>query len=108
MTLAWLKACLGRGELLPVNRLTPLFRPLPHVLPLPGFQGLTVAVSQFHVEQRDVLKTLIERLGASAVRTCAPVTRSRSPPAVSCARSHPARTQRSKRNKYQLGQAAAL
>ncbi|KAG2445614.1 hypothetical protein HXX76_000224 [Chlamydomonas incerta] len=65
VTVAWLKACLGRGELLPVHRLTPLFRPLPHALPLPGFQGVTVAVSQFHPEQRDVLKTLIERLGGT-------------------------------------------
>ncbi len=64
MTLAWLAACLRDAELLPARRDTPLFRPLPHALPLPGFVGLHVAVSQYHNEQRETLRELITRLGA--------------------------------------------
>ncbi|GLC59247.1 hypothetical protein PLESTB_001466100 [Pleodorina starrii] len=63
VTVAWLRACIARGELLPAKRETPLFRPLPHALPLPRFQGLTLAVSQYHVEQREVLQQLISGLG---------------------------------------------
>ncbi|GIL70596.1 hypothetical protein Vretimale_3713 [Volvox reticuliferus] len=65
VTVAWLRACVSRGELLQVKRETPLFRPLPHALPLQRFQGVIVAVSQYHVEQREVLEQLISRLGGT-------------------------------------------
>lgn len=63
VTVSWLRACVTQGSLLPVKRETPLFRPLPHALPLPRFQGLVLAVSQYHREQREVLEELISRLG---------------------------------------------
>ncbi|GIL47106.1 hypothetical protein Vafri_4019, partial [Volvox africanus] len=65
VTVAWLRACVSRGELLQVKRETPLFRPLPHALPLQRFQDVVVAVSQYHVEQREVLEQLISRLGGT-------------------------------------------
>lgn len=66
VTVAWLRECVARQELLVCKRETPLWRPLYWKLPLRGFSEVVLAVSQYHAEQRDVLRELVTRLGGCA------------------------------------------
>lgn len=72
MTLKWLDLCVRTKELVAIRREMPLLRPLPWPLPLRGFTGLVVAVSQYHMEQRELLRELITLLGGCGVRGAPP------------------------------------
>jgi hypothetical protein len=56
-----------RHELVRVTLRTPLFAPLRHSLPLPGFAGVRVFVTGYELGMRPTINSLVQLLGGTVV-----------------------------------------
>lgn len=63
VTPAWLEACVRSKKLPEQSRTAPLYAPLPHELPLPGFPRYVITCSTY---EKPMLRELVELLGGAS------------------------------------------